>query len=62
MSAAKQGEAIPTAGADMHHLLDQDVVIGGETAGPATGRLVADLIAGRAPGIEPAPYAARRFQ
>ncbi len=37
MSAAKQGEAIPTAGADMRHLLDQDVVIGGETAGPATG-------------------------
>jgi 3-phenylpropionate/cinnamic acid dioxygenase small subunit len=37
MSTSKRGEAIPTAGADMRHLLDQDVVIGGETAGPATG-------------------------
>jgi len=30
-------KAIPSAGADMGHLLAQDVVIGGETAGPATG-------------------------
>ena len=29
-------EAIPSAGVDMRHLLDQEVVIG-ETAGPATG-------------------------
>ena len=29
--------AIPSAGADMARLLAQDVVIGGETAGPATG-------------------------
>lgn len=38
---AKTGEAvsaaIPTAGADMRHLLDQNVVIDGETSGPATG-------------------------
>jgi 3-phenylpropionate/cinnamic acid dioxygenase small subunit len=37
MSAARPGEAIPTAGADMRHLLDQDVVIDGKTTGPATG-------------------------
>lgn len=33
----------------------------GMTSGPVTGRLVADLIAGRAPIIDPAPYAATRF-
>ncbi|MGZ5131376.1 MAG: aromatic-ring-hydroxylating dioxygenase subunit beta [Caldimonas sp.] len=32
-----KAQAIPSAGADMRHLLDQDVVIGGETSGPATG-------------------------
>jgi 3-phenylpropionate/cinnamic acid dioxygenase small subunit len=32
-----RGEAIPSAGADMRRLLEQEVVIGGETAGPATG-------------------------
>jgi len=38
MSAERRpGEAIPTAGADMRHLLDQDVVIDGKTTGPATG-------------------------
>ena len=31
------GPAIPSAGADMGRLLAQDVVIDGETAGPATG-------------------------
>ncbi len=31
------GEAIPSAGADMRHLLDQAVVIDGDAAGPATG-------------------------
>ena len=31
------GAAIPSAGADMGRLLAQDVVIDGETAGPATG-------------------------
>ena len=37
MSAAPtKVEAIPSAGVDMRHLLDQEVVIG-ETAGPATG-------------------------
>jgi 3-phenylpropionate/cinnamic acid dioxygenase small subunit len=30
-------KAIPSAGADMGRLLAQDVVIGGETSGPATG-------------------------
>jgi D-amino-acid dehydrogenase len=34
----------------------------GLTAGPATGKLVADLIAGRTPRVDPAPYAARRFR
>jgi D-amino-acid dehydrogenase len=34
----------------------------GLTAGPATGALVADLIAGRAPKVDPSPYAARRFR
>jgi D-amino-acid dehydrogenase len=34
----------------------------GLTAGPATGKLVADLVAGRAPLIDPAPYTARRFR
>jgi len=38
MSAERRpGEEIPTAGADMRHLLDQDVVIDGKTTGPATG-------------------------
>ena len=32
-----KGAAIPSAGADMGRLLAQDVVIDGETAGPATG-------------------------
>lgn len=34
----------------------------GLTAGPATGKLVADLVAGRAPFVDPAPYTARRFR
>ena len=34
----------------------------GLTAGPATGKLVADLVAGRTPSIDPAPYTARRFR
>lgn len=33
----------------------------GLTAAPSTGRLVAELIGGRAPFIDPAPYAASRF-
>ena len=33
----------------------------GLAAGPLTGRLVADLIAGRSPVIDPAPYRANRF-
>jgi D-amino-acid dehydrogenase len=33
----------------------------GLTAGPATGKLVADLIAGRVPRIDLTPYSARRF-
>ena len=36
-SLPSRGEAIPSAGADMRRLLEQDVVIGGEAAGPATG-------------------------
>lgn len=34
----------------------------GLTAGPATGVLVADLIAGRTPKLDPSPYTARRFR
>ena len=34
----------------------------GLTAGPMTGKLVADLLAGRAPRINLAPYTARRFR
>jgi D-amino-acid dehydrogenase len=33
----------------------------GMTGGPPSGRLVARLITGQAPGIDPAPYAAQRF-
>ena len=33
----------------------------GLTAGPITGRLVADLVGGRSPVIDPAPYSAQRF-
>jgi D-amino-acid dehydrogenase len=33
----------------------------GMTSGPVTGRLVADLVAGRAPFIDPAPYRPERF-
>ncbi len=33
----------------------------GMTSGPVTGRLVADLVAGRAPFIDPAPYSPDRF-
>lgn len=34
----------------------------GLTAGPMTGRLVAALVAGRVPEIDPAPYTATRFR
>jgi len=34
----------------------------GLTAGPMTGKVVADLIAGRPPGLDIAPYSARRFR
>ena len=33
----------------------------GMTGGPPSGRLVARLITGQAPGLDPAPYAAQRF-
>ena len=33
----------------------------GLASGPVTGRLVADLLGGRPPVIDPAPYSARRF-
>jgi D-amino-acid dehydrogenase len=33
----------------------------GMTGGPPSGRLVARLITGQAPGIDPAPYSAQRF-
>ncbi len=34
----------------------------GMTGGPPSGRLVARMITGQAPGIDPAPYAAQRFR
>lgn len=34
----------------------------GLTAGPATGKLVADLIAGRTPKVDPTPFSVRRFR
>jgi D-amino-acid dehydrogenase len=34
----------------------------GMTGGPPSGRLVARLITGQAPGIDPAPYSAQRFR
>ena len=36
-----------------HHL--------GLTLGPATGRLLADLMSGEAPAVDPAPFRAERF-
>lgn len=50
----------PASGcADVVHAFGHGHV--GLTAAPATGRLVADIIGGRAPAIDPAPYAATRF-
>lgn len=37
MGTARTGRAIPSAGPDMRHLLDQDVVIAGDTAKGPTG-------------------------
>jgi 3-phenylpropionate/cinnamic acid dioxygenase small subunit len=37
MSETTQAAAIPSAGADMRRLLEQEVVIDGRTSGPATG-------------------------
>jgi D-amino-acid dehydrogenase len=34
----------------------------GLAAGALTGRLVADLVGGRPPVVDPAPYSPRRFQ
>lgn len=34
----------------------------GLTLGPITGRLIADIIAGRAPCVDPTPYAIERFR
>jgi glycine/D-amino acid oxidase-like deaminating enzyme len=34
----------------------------GMTGGPPSGRMVARLIAGQAPGLDPAPYAVQRFR
>jgi D-amino-acid dehydrogenase len=33
----------------------------GLAAGPLTGRLVADIVGGKPPVVEPAPYRVRRF-
>jgi len=57
-------DALPVIGpasgcADVVHAFGHGHV--GLAAGPVTGRLVADLIAGRAPVINPAPYSPRRF-
>jgi len=57
-------DALPVIGpasgcADVVHAFGHGHV--GLAAGPVTGRLVADLIAGRAPVISPTPYSPRRF-
>jgi len=57
-------DALPVIGpasgcADVVHAFGHGHV--GLAAGPVTGRLVADLIAGRAPVVSPAPYSPRRF-
>lgn len=48
-----------TASADIVHAFGHGHV--GLTAGAATARLVADLITGTLPSIDPAPYSAQRF-
>lgn len=57
-------DALPVIGrasgcADVIHAFGHGHV--GLAAGPVTGRLVADLLGGRAPVIDPTPYSARRF-
>lgn len=57
-------DALPVIGpasgcADVVHAFGHGHV--GLAAGPVTGRLVADLIAGRASVVSPAPYSPRRF-
>ena len=47
------------ASADIVHAFGHGHV--GLAAGPVTGRIVADIIAGRKPGIDLGPFAARRF-
>jgi D-amino-acid dehydrogenase len=50
----------PASGcADIIHAFGHGHV--GLTAGARSGKIVADLVAGRAPGLDLAPYAARRF-
>ncbi len=49
-----------SASADIIHAFGHGHV--GLTAGPATGKIVADIISGRSPPIDLKPYAARRFQ
>ena len=50
---------LASACADVVHAFGHGHV--GLTAGPMTGKLVADLIAGRATRIDVAPFSARRF-
>lgn len=51
----------PASGcADVLHAFGHGHV--GLTAGPMTAKLIADLIGGRVPRIDPAPYSARRFK
>lgn len=51
----------PASGcADVVHAFGHGHV--GLTAGAATGRLVADLVSGKQPEIDPAPYSAARFR
>jgi len=51
---------LATGCADVVHAFGHGHI--GLTAGPMTGKLVADLIAGRPPRIDPVPYSARRFR
>ena len=57
-------DALPVIG---HASASADIIYGfghghiGLAAGPVSGRLVADLVSGKPPVIDPAPYSARRF-
>ena len=62
LSAIERGRVIgPASGcADVVHAFGHGHI--GLAAGATTGRLVADLVSGLPPVIDPAPYSAARFR